>query len=78
MVKAIWNGEVIAESEHTVRLEGNHYFPADDVDHEYLSASDVQTTCSGRGSPGTAILKPEMASIRRQPGITPIPARVPR
>jgi uncharacterized protein (DUF427 family) len=35
-MRAIWNGEVIAESDDTVVVEGNHYFPADSVRHDLL------------------------------------------
>ena len=34
-MKAIWNGTIIAESENTTVIEGNHYFPADDIKKEY-------------------------------------------
>ncbi|MFT6733736.1 MAG: hypothetical protein ACJAS9_001926, partial [Polaribacter sp.] len=35
-MKAIWNGKVIAESDNTLVVESNHYFPADSVNSEYL------------------------------------------
>ena len=37
-MKATWNGEVIAESNDTVVVEGNHYFPADSINREYFYA----------------------------------------
>jgi uncharacterized protein (DUF427 family) len=49
VMKAIWNGEVIAESSDTVVVEGNHYFPADSVKPEYLSPSSTHTTCPWKG-----------------------------
>ncbi len=49
MPKAIWNGAVIAESEETVVVEGNHYFPPDSVNREYLQDSQTQTTCPWKG-----------------------------
>lgn len=49
MVKAIWNGTVIAESEHTEQVEGNHYFPPDNVNRELLIHSETQTTCPWKG-----------------------------
>ncbi|MEJ2152001.1 MAG: DUF427 domain-containing protein [Gemmatimonadota bacterium] len=49
MPKAIWNGEVIAESEETVVVEGNHYFPPEAVNHDYLQESQTQTTCPWKG-----------------------------
>lgn len=49
MVKAVWNGAVIAESGNTVELEGNHYFPRASVKAEYLSESATQSTCPWKG-----------------------------
>jgi uncharacterized protein (DUF427 family) len=48
-VKAIWNGTVIAESDQTIVIEGNQYFPPDSVHREYLMDSDTQTTCIWKG-----------------------------
>jgi len=44
MTKAIWNGVVLAESEDTVVLEGNHYFPADSLKREYTSFSNHRSS----------------------------------
>jgi thioredoxin len=49
MVRAHWNGAVIAESDDTVIIDGNHYFPADSVDEQYLVPSDTTTVCSWKG-----------------------------
>ena len=49
MAKAIWNGAVLAESETTVMVEGNHYFPPESVNREYFSSSDTHTTCPWKG-----------------------------
>ncbi|GAC1370962.1 MAG: DUF427 domain-containing protein [Pseudarthrobacter sp.] len=49
MVKAVWNGKVIAESEDTVVVEGNHYFPRDAVDPVYLKDSDMHSVCPWKG-----------------------------
>lgn len=49
MPKAIWNDEVIAESEDTVVLEGNHYFPLDSVREDVLVPSDTHTVCPWKG-----------------------------
>ncbi|NJC22221.1 uncharacterized protein (DUF427 family) [Arthrobacter pigmenti] len=49
MAKAIWNNQVIAESEHTEMVEGNHYFPKDSVKTEFLRPSDTHTTCPWKG-----------------------------
>jgi uncharacterized protein (DUF427 family) len=48
-MKAIWNGTVIARSEDTVVVEGNHYFPAAAVPQKYLLSSNTKTTCSWKG-----------------------------
>lgn len=48
-MKAIWNGQVIAESDQTILLEGNHYFPAESVRQEFLLPSDTHTTCPWKG-----------------------------
>ncbi len=48
-MKAIWNGVVLAESEKTVVVEGNHYFPPGSVNHEYLEESSTHSTCPWKG-----------------------------
>ncbi len=48
-MKAIWNGVTIAESDDTVVVEGNHYFPPGSVATEYLVDSDTHTTCPWKG-----------------------------
>jgi uncharacterized protein (DUF427 family) len=50
MTKAIWNGAVIAESDDTVVVEGNHYFAPHDVKQEYLRASATTTECGWKGT----------------------------
>ena len=50
MVRATWNGQVIAESDDTVVVEGNHYFPQDAVRAEVLAASDTTTICPWKGT----------------------------
>lgn len=48
-MKAVWNGVVIAESDRTLTVEGNHYFPPDSVRREYLESSGTHTTCPWKG-----------------------------
>ena len=48
-MKAIWNDTAIAESDKTVVVEGNHYFPPQSVNQEYLQPSDKHTTCPWKG-----------------------------
>jgi uncharacterized protein (DUF427 family) len=49
MPKAIWNGVVIAESDETVRVEGNHYFPRETIKSEYFDESPTHTICPWKG-----------------------------
>lgn len=49
MRKAIWNGNVVAESETTEEVEGNTYFPPESVNKEYLKPSETTSTCPWKG-----------------------------
>lgn len=49
MAKATFNGTVVAESDATVVVEGNHYFPPDSVKQDMLSATDHSTLCWWKG-----------------------------
>ena len=48
-MKALWKNIVLAESDETIVVEGNHYFPPDSVDKNYLRESDQQTVCHWKG-----------------------------
>ena len=48
-MKAIWKDTLIAESDDTVVVEGNHYFPAASVRSEHIRPSDTHTTCPWKG-----------------------------
>jgi uncharacterized protein (DUF427 family) len=48
-MQAIWNGVVLAESDDTVVVEGNHYFPADSLNREYFAPSSHRSTCPWKG-----------------------------
>lgn len=50
MVEARWNGALIASSDETVVVEGNHYFPADSVDPAVLKSSDTTSVCPWKGT----------------------------
>ncbi len=50
MVKAVWNGATIAESDATVVVEGNHYFPRDSVDASVLRDSATTSGCPWKGT----------------------------
>ena len=49
MAKAIWNGQVLAESDATVAVEGNRYFPPESVNKAFFRPSDTRTTCAWKG-----------------------------
>lgn len=49
MAKAIWNDKVIAESDDTIIVEGNHYFPVDSINPAFLRSNDHHTTCFWKG-----------------------------
>lgn len=49
-MKAIWNGAVIAESNDTVVVEGNHYFPPETVNKAFLQSSETHTVCGWKGT----------------------------
>ena len=48
-MKATWNGAVIADSDDTVVVEGNHYFPEQALNREYVVPSSTKTTCAWKG-----------------------------
>ncbi len=48
-MKAIWNGHIIAESDDTVVVENNHYFPRESVRTDFVTSSDTHTTCPWKG-----------------------------
>jgi len=48
-MKAIWNNQIIAESNQTIIIEGNHYFPPDSIQREFFKSSDTHTTCHWKG-----------------------------
>ena len=50
MAKAIWNGVTIAQSDDTVIVEGNHYFPGDSIVQDYFENSAHTTECSWKGT----------------------------
>ena len=49
MVKAVWNGKVIAEADRTEIVEGNHYFPSESLRREFFQPSSTHTTCPWKG-----------------------------
>ena len=49
-IVALWNGTEIARSDDTVVVEGNHYFPREDLAAEVLTPSDTSTICPWKGT----------------------------
>ena len=56
-MKAIWNDQVIAESDKTVVVENNHYFPQDGIKKEFFTPSATHTTCPWKGEASYYTLK---------------------
>jgi uncharacterized protein (DUF427 family) len=50
VIRATWNGAVIAESDRTTVVEGNHYFPLEDVHRRFLIESAKHTLCMWKGT----------------------------
>jgi len=48
-MKAVWNNTVIAESDDTVMVEGNHYFPESALKREFITFSNHKTSCAWKG-----------------------------
>ncbi len=49
-MKAIWNGEILAESDDTVVVEGNHYFPPESINQKFFQNSETHTVCPWKGT----------------------------
>jgi uncharacterized protein (DUF427 family) len=49
-MKATWNGATLAESDDTVVVENNHYFPAESIDEQYFADSDTHSICPWKGT----------------------------
>lgn len=50
MVQAVWKDTVLASSDKTIVVEGNHYFPPDDVNLDFFRKSETQTVCGWKGT----------------------------
>jgi len=48
-MKALWNNTVLADSDQTIVIEGNHYFPPDSIKRQYFEPSDTHTFCPWKG-----------------------------
>ena len=51
-MKASWNGQILAESDETIVIENNHYFPPTSVDMQYFTVSNTTTRCAWKGTAG--------------------------
>lgn len=49
MPKAVWNGAILAQSDQTELVEGNHYFPPHTINHEFFKENKTHTTCPWKG-----------------------------
>jgi uncharacterized protein (DUF427 family) len=49
MPRAVWNGVALGDSDHTVELEGNHYFPPESLNREYFLDSPTRSLCPWKG-----------------------------
>ena len=50
MMQATWNGAVLAESDDTIVVEGNHYFPPESLNREFFTESATHTVCPWKGT----------------------------
>ena len=77
-MKAVWNGVVLAESDATEVVEGNHYFPADSIKKEYFQPSETLTHCGWKGEACYYTIavngqtNPDAASFILVPSLTPL------
>lgn len=72
--QAIWNGTVIAESDQTVRIEENQYFPPDSINPEYFRPSDHTTVCYWKGTASYYSLEVDGRTNRDAAWYYPAPA----
>jgi len=49
-MKAVWKNKVLAESDDTIVVEGNHYFPAESINKEFFKESSTNTVCPWKGT----------------------------
>ena len=73
MVRAHWNGRLIAESDDTVTIEGNHYFPPESLHRAYFEPSATRTTCPWKGEAHYYTLKVDGATNTDAAWYYPLP-----
>jgi uncharacterized protein (DUF427 family) len=69
-MKAVWNNATLAESNDTVIVEGNHYFPADSIRSEHFEPSETHTVCPWKGRPATITSSSTVTQTATPHGIT--------
>jgi len=77
-MKATWNGVTIAESDDTVLVEGNHYFPMSSLNRDFVTFSNHKTTCPWKGTANYYSLLVNGDSTPTPPGTTPIRSPKPK
>ncbi len=77
MATATWNGMTIAQSDDTVMVEGNHYFPVESLASEFFEESRTTTVCGWKGTANYYTLNVDGHRTSMPPGTTPIPNRKP-
>lgn len=70
MIRAVWNGTVLAEAPRTVRVEGNHYFPPESLHREHLIESPTTSICPWKGLAHYSWTAPMVRLTRTLPGTT--------
>lgn len=78
MAKAIWNGVVLAESDQTEMVEGNHYFPPHTINREYFKESSHHTLCPWKGTASYYTLEVNgQKKMKMPPGTIHPPKKLP-
>ncbi|WP_427008681.1 DUF427 domain-containing protein [Pseudarthrobacter sp. H2] len=72
--QAIWNGTVLAESDRTVQIEGNQYFPPGSINSEYFRPSDHTTVCFWKGTASYYTLEVDGRTNRDAAWYYPVPS----
>ncbi len=75
-MKATWNNIVLAESDDTIVVEGNHYFPPEALHKEYFKTSAKHTTCPWKGEASYYTCWQTAMRILMQPGFILLPKKL--
>lgn len=75
-MKAYWNDQLIAESDDTVVVENNHYFPVDSIKKEFFDSSETKTICPWKGEASYYSLKVEGAENKDAAWYYPTPSEL--